>query len=107
MEIIKRIASAISMAILLALPLALLEAAMVYHVISIYGIPYFSNFGYSHILGLSFILMITRNRVRLPEKNQRFPDFKKEILPPTINRFFRILFVWVVAITLHTYILAI
>lgn len=104
MELIKRIASAIFLALLLALPLGLLEAFIVHHIIKMYNIPYFLNFQYCHILGISFIVMITRNRIRLPEKDENLKGFFEEIYPATINRMFRISFVWIVATVIYVYL---
>lgn len=101
MEFIKRLTSAILLALLLALPLGLLESVLVYCIINLYEIPYLSNFEYYHILGISFILMITRNRIKMAEKDQSHKEFLYELLRPSLNRLFRIIFVWSVAITFH------
>jgi hypothetical protein len=101
MELIKRISSAILLALLIALPLAFLEALMIYCIISIYEIPYFINFEYYQILGLSFIYMMTRNRIKMRDENITNKDFIKEISGPSINRLFRVIFVWSVALMIH------
>lgn len=101
MEIFKRITSAVALAIIIALPLSLLEALMIFHIVKLYQIPYLSNFHYSHILGISFVMMMTRNRIKLAEKDQETKDFFYEILYPSANRLFRILFVWTTAITIY------
>ena len=78
MELIKRISTAILLALLIALPLAFIEALMIYCIISIYEIPYFVNFEYYQILGLSFIYMMTRNRIKMRDENITNKDFIKE-----------------------------
>lgn len=101
MELIKRITSAIFLAVIIALPLALLEALVVYMIIKIYEIPYLLNFQYYQIIGLSFILMMTRNRIKIAEKDKTMKEFLPEIIFPSMNRLFRILFVGSVALTIH------
>jgi hypothetical protein len=101
MELIKRITSAIFLALIIALPLALLESLMVTSIVRLYEIPYLVNFKYYQILGISFILMMTRNRIKIAEKDQRLKEFLPEILGPSLNRLFRIIFVWVVALAIH------
>ncbi len=101
MELLKRTTSAIFLALVIALPLALLESLSVYMIIQVYKIPYLISFGYYQIMGLSFILMMTRNRIKLPEKDKNIKDFASEIIPPSVNRFFRIIFVASVALTIH------
>jgi hypothetical protein len=101
MELIKRITSAIFLAVLIALPLALLEALVVYVIVKVYEIPYLSSFQYYQIIGLSFILMMTRNRIKISEKNKSIKDFLPEIIFSSTNRLFRILFVGAVALTIH------
>lgn len=101
MELIKRITSAIFLAVIIALPLALLEALVVYLIIKIYEIPYLTNFQYYQIIGLSFILMMTRNRIKIAEKDKTMKEFLPEIIFPSMNRLFRILFVGSVALTIH------
>lgn len=105
MNLIKSITSAIFLAIVLALPLALLEAVMVYNIVEIYKIPYLCNFECYHILGISFILMMTRNSIRIKEKEQTIDEFLPTIINPSINRLFRIIFVWVVALSYHQIII--
>lgn len=101
MELIKRISSAVLLALIIALPLALLEALMVYCIISIYEIPYLINFQYYQILGLSFIYMMTRNRIKIRDEKASNKDFIKEISAPSLNRLFRLIFVWSVALMIH------
>lgn len=96
MEIIKRIVSAI----FLALILAFIEGFVTYSIIQIYQIPFLIKFEYWHVLGIIFILMVTRNKIRLPERKQKFKSFFDEIIGPTLNRIFRAIFVWSVAITI-------
>lgn len=101
MELIKRISSAILLALLIALPLALLEALMVFCIIGLYEIPYLINFEYHQILGLSFIYMMTRNRIKMRDENSSSKDFIKEITGPSLNRLFRVVFVWSVSLMIH------
>ena len=101
MELLRRISSAVLLALIVALPLAFLEALMIYCIISIYEIPYFINFEYYQILGLSFIYMMTRNRIKMREENATNKDFIKEITGPSLNRLFRVIFVWSVALVIH------
>jgi hypothetical protein len=101
MELIKRITSAIFLAVLIALPLALLEALVVYVIVKVYEIPYLSSFQYYQIIGLSFILMMTRNRIKISEKDKSIKDFLPEIIFSSTKRLFRILFVGAVALTIH------
>ena len=101
MELIKRISSAILLALIIALPLAFLEALMVYCIIAIYEIPYLVNFQYYQILGLSFVYMMTRNRIKIREEKTSNKDFIKEISGPSLNRLFRLVFVWSVALMIH------
>ena len=101
MNLIKSITSAIFLALILALPLALLEAVMVNNIVKIYEIPYLCRFEYYHILGISFILMMTRNSIRIKENEQTIDEFLPTVINPSINRLFRIIFVWVVALSYH------
>ena len=101
MEFIKRLSSAIVLATLIALPLAILESLSVFSIIYFYEIPYLIHFSYYQILGLSFILMVTRNRIKMSEKDQNIKDFYREIMDPSINRLFRIIFVWSIALSIH------
>jgi hypothetical protein len=101
MDLFKRISSAVLLALLIALPLTLLESLMVYSIIRLYEIPYLINFAYYQVLGISFIMMMTRNRIRMPEENEDKKDFMKGISYPSLNRLFRVLFVWCVALIIH------
>jgi hypothetical protein len=101
MEFIKRLSSAIVLATLIALPLAILESLSVFSIIYFYEIPYLIYFSYYQILGLSFILMMTRNRIKISERDQNIKDFYREIMDPSINRLFRIIFVWSIALSIH------
>ena len=103
MKTIKKILSAIFLALIIALPLVFLETLVVYHLINLFEIPYLVNTEYIHILGIGFIMMIMKNRIRLADNNEDFGTFFKAIGKPTLNRIFRIVFIWVVAITIHTY----
>ena len=101
MELIKRITSAIFLALVIALPLSLLESLVVYVIVKVYEIPYLLSFQYYQIIGISFILMMTRNRIKISEKDKSIKDFLPEIIFPSMNRLFRILFVGAVALTIH------
>lgn len=101
MDLFKRISSAVLLALLLALPLTLLESLMVYSIVRLYEIPYLINFAYYQVLGISFIMMMTRNRIRMQEKNENNKDFVKEISYPSLNRLFRMGFVWCIALIIH------
>lgn len=101
MDLFKRISSAVLLALLIALPLTLLESLMVYLIIRLYEIPYLINFAYYQVLGISFIMMMTRNRIRMPEENEDKKDFMKVISYPSLNRLFRVMFVWCVALIIH------
>ena len=101
MDFFKRLSSTIVLATLLALPLAVLESFCVYSIVYFYEIPYLNTFKYYQILGLSFVLMMTRNRIKIGERDQNIKDFYNEIIDPSMNRLFRIIFVWVVAISIH------
>ena len=99
MEFIKKLSSAIALSLMISLPLSMLEALAVYSIINLYEIPYLIKFHYYQIIGISFIIMITRNRIRIDSEEE------KELLPSIIslsaNRLFRILFVWSVSFSLH------
>jgi hypothetical protein len=101
MEFLKRLSSAIVLAVLIAIPLAVLESLSVFSIIYLYEIPYLINFEYYQILGLSFILMMTRNRIKISESDKSIRDFYEDIIDPSINRLFRIIFVWIVALSIH------
>jgi hypothetical protein len=99
MEFIKKLSSAIALSLMISLPLSMLEALAVYSIINLYEIPYLIKFHYYQIIGISFIIMITRNRIRIDSEEE------KELLPSIIslsaNRLFRIIFVWSVSFSLH------
>lgn len=101
MDLFKRISSAVLLALLIALPLTLLESLMVYSIIKLYEIPYFVNFEYYQVLGMSFIMMMTRNRIRIQEEKEDKKDFIKDISYPSLNRLFRVGFVWCIALIIH------
>ena len=98
MDLFKRISAAVLLALLIALPLTLLESLMVYSIINLYQIPYLINFQYCQVLGISFIMMMTRNRIRMQEDKK---DFIKDISYPSLNRLFRVGFVWCIALIIH------
>lgn len=101
MEFLKKISSAILLAIIIALPLSFLEALTVYSIINLYEIPYLVNFEYYQIMGISFVLMMTRNRVRFISEDEKQKDLLPQIIGPSLNRLFRIAFVWSVALAVH------
>ena len=101
MDLFKRISSAVLLALLIALPITLLESLMVYSIIRLYEIPYLVNFDYPQVLGISFIMMMTRNRIRMQEEKEDKKDFMKEISYPSLNRLFRVGFVWCIALIIH------
>ena len=101
MDLFKRISSAVLLALLIALPLTLLESLMVYSIIKLYEIPYLINFAYYQVLGISFIMMMTRNRIRIQEEKEDKKDFIKEVSYPSLNRLFRVGFVWCIALIIH------
>lgn len=100
MEFIKKLSSAIALSLIISLPLSMLEALAIYSIINLYEIPYLIKFHYYQIIGISFIIMITRNRIRIDSEEE-----EKELLPSIIslsaNRLFRIIFVWSVSFSLH------
>ncbi len=100
MEFIKKLSSAIALSLMISLPLSMLEALAVYSIINLYEIPYLIKFHYYQIIGISFIIMITRNRIRIDSEGE-----EKELFPTIIslssNRLFRIIFVWSVSFSLH------
>jgi len=99
MEFIKKLSSAIALSLMISLPLSMLEALAVYSIINLYEIPYLIKFHYYQIIGISFIIMITRNRIRIDseEEKELFPS----IISLSANRLFRIIFVWSVSFSLH------
>ena len=106
MEIFKKISAAILLATVIGVPLALLEALSVYSIVNLYEIPYLSNFHYFQILGLSFIIMITRNRIRFTSEScKEIKEDNDPLMPEIIiqssNRLFRIAFVWGVALVVN------
>ena len=104
MEFIKRLTSAIFLALVISIPLLFLESLLIYNVIQLYDIPHLKYLEYQHILGAGFIFMMTRNRIHIREKIQTKQEFLKDILDPSINRLFRIGFVWGVALTIDFFI---
>lgn len=100
MEFIKKLFSAISLSLIISLPLSMLEALAIYSIIKLYEIPYLINFHYYQILGISFIIMITRNRIRINEEGEE-KDLISDIVSLSINRLFRVIFVWSISFSLH------
>jgi len=101
MELLKKISSAVLLSLLIALPLSFLESLTIYCIIKLYEIPYLVNFEYYQIMGLSFIYMITRNRIRINNDQYKEMDLLPTIISISTNRLFRIVFVWSVALTVH------
>lgn len=99
MEFIKKLFSAISLSLMISLPLSMLEALAIYSIINLYEIPYLINFHYYQILGISFIIMITRNRIRIDEEDEK--PLIPSILSFSTNRLFRVIFVWSVSFVVH------
>jgi hypothetical protein len=103
MEFIKKLFSAIALSLILSLPLSMLEALSIYSIINLYEIPYLIKFQYYQILGISFIIMITRNRIRIESENEK--DEEKDLISSlaslSVNRLFKIVFVWSVSFAVH------
>jgi len=100
MDFFKKICSAIALSLLIALPLSMLEALTIYSIIKLYEIPYLTEFKYYQIMGISFIYMITRNRIKAKSEDKE-EDLLHQILTLSANRLFRIVFVWSVAFSIH------
>jgi hypothetical protein len=49
--------------------------------------------------------MMTRNSIKIKEKEQTIDEFLPTVINPSINRLFRIIFVWVVALSYHQIII--
>ena len=103
MEFIKKLFSAIALSLIVSLPLSMLEALAVYSIINLYEIPYLIKFQYYQILGISFIIMITRNRIRIESEDEKNEgkDLVSSIISLSVNRLFRIVFVWSVSFAVH------
>jgi len=99
MEFIKKLFSAIALSLIISLPLSMLEALAIYSIINLYEIPYLIQFYYYQILGISFIVMITRNRIRIDEDEE--PPIIQTIMSFCANRLFRVIFVWSVSFSVH------
>ncbi len=100
MEFIKKLSSAIALSLMISLPLSMLEALAIYSIINLYEIPYLIKFHYYQIIGISFIIMITRNRIRIDSEEEE-KDLLPSIISLSANRLFRIIFVWSVSFSLH------
>ena len=100
MEFIKKLFSAISLSLIISLPLSMLEALAIYSIICLYKIPYLLEFHYYQILGISFVIMITRNRIKMDPEEEEKP-LLPSLLSSSSNRLFRILFVWSVSFAIH------
>jgi len=100
MEFLKKLFAAIFLSLLISAPIIFLEAFAIYNIITLYQIPYINNFGYYQIVGGCFVIMITRNQIKIrDEENEE--KFLPELINLAINRFFRIVFVWSVALVFH------
>lgn len=100
MEFIKKLFSAISLSLIISLPLLMLESLAVYSIINLYEIPYLIKFQYYQILGIIFIIMITRNKIKMEEEDNEKP-LLLILLSYSSNRLFRLLFVWAVSFSIH------
>lgn len=100
MEFIKKLFSAIALSLIISLPLSMLEALAIYSIINLYEIPYLISFDYYQILGISFIVMITRNRIRFEDEEEDNQIFQK-MVSFSVNRLFRVVFVWSVSFAVH------
>jgi hypothetical protein len=101
MEFIKKLFSAISLSLIISLPLSMLEALSIYSIINLYEIPYLIQFQYYQILGISFIIMITRNRIKMEDEEDEEKPLLPILLSSSANRLFRVLFVWSVSFAIH------
>lgn len=104
MDFVKKLFSAISLSILISLPISMLEALTIFSIIKLYEIPYLCNFEYYQILGISFIFMITRNRVKIYQEKEKEKNLLEQIIPLSLNRLFRVIFVWCVSFAVHFFI---
>lgn len=100
MDFIKKLFSAISLSLIISLPLTLLEAFLIFSLVDLYKIPYLLNFQYHQILGVCFIVMMTRNRIKIKD-DKKESNTMLDIFNTSLNRLFRILFVWSVALCFH------
>jgi hypothetical protein len=98
MEFFKKICSAILISTLIALPISMLESLTIYSIINLYEIPYLISFKYYQILGISFIFMISRNRIKMEVERG---SLMEQIISPSVNRIFRVMFVWSVSFIVH------
>lgn len=99
MDFLKKISSAILLSILVSLPLSMLEALAIYSIINLYEIPYLIEFKYYQIMGIIFIFMITRNGLK--QGGEEKDDLLTELTSISLNRLFRIAFVWAVSFSIH------
>jgi hypothetical protein len=98
MEFFKKICSAILISTLIELPISMLESLTIYSIINLYEIPYLISFKYYQILGISFIFMISRNRIKMEVERE---SLREQIISPSVNRIFRVMFVWSVSFIVH------
>lgn len=101
MEFIKKLFSAIALSLLVSFPITLLEALMMFSIVNLYEVPYLEKFQYHQILGICFIIMMTRNRIKIKDTEKKDVDLLAEITSLSVNRLFRIIFVWSVALCFH------
>jgi hypothetical protein len=98
MEFFKKICSAILISTLIALPISMLESLTIYSIINLYEIPYLISFKYYQILGISFIFMISRNRIKISDKKESLTE---QVILPSLNRIYRVCFVWCISFIVH------
>ena len=101
MDFIKKLFSAISLSLAISIPLTLLEVLMIFNIIDLYEVPFLEKFEYQHILGIYFIIMMTRNKITIKDTNKKEENILTESVKFSINRLFRIVFVWTVALCFH------
>ena len=101
MDFIKKLFSAIFLSVLISMPLVFLEAFAIYTVALLYEIPYLKHFEYYQIVGLCFIIMMTRNRIKTKKETPNDEDFALDLFNNVVNRLFRVIFVWTIALVFH------
>ena len=101
MDFIKKLFSAIFLSVVISMPLVFLEAFAMYTIVELYEIPYLKQFEYYQILGVCFIIMMTRNRIKAKKEDIEEENFTLDLFNNVINRLFRVIFVWSVALVFH------
>lgn len=101
MDLIKKLFSAIFLSVLVSMPLVFLEAFAIYTISILYKIPHLNQFEYYQIVGVCFIIMITRNRIKAKKEDSEEENFTLDLFNHVINRLFRVVFVWSVALAFH------